>query len=203
MSGEFTVRLSYVDRAVALAGLALAVAGLAACGSSAASGASVITSATSRATTSSQLLPRGQVDAGVPVVRVVDGDTLHVLLRGQEVTVRMIGMNTPETVKENTPVECYGPEASDYAKRTLSGQTVTLEYDDSQGRKDQYGRTLAYVWLEQPGGRLDFVNLDEVTQGFARERQYGPVPYAWKDTFRAAQKSAKATRAGLWGACPA
>lgn len=154
------------------------------------------------ASAASGLRPKGTIDSGVPVVRVVDGDTLHVLLRGQEVTVRMIGMNTPETVKENAPVECYGPEASDYAKHTLTGQTVTLEYDDSQGRKDQYGRTLAYIWLERPGGGLDFVNLDEVTQGFARERQYGPEPYAWKDTFRKVQKSAKAAGAGLWGACP-
>jgi len=199
------------NRVGAVAALGLAVVGLAACGSSAASGPSLVgaTSAlaadapsTSVRSAASTLKPKGQVDTGVPVVRVVDGDTLHVLLRGQEVTVRMIGMNTPETVKENTPVECYGPEASDYAKHTLTGQTVTLEYDDSQGREDQYGRTLAYIWRERQGGGLDFVNLDEVAKGYARERQYGPVPYAWKDTFRAAQKSAKSTRAGLWGACP-
>jgi len=193
-----------------MAGLALAIVGLSACGSSTTSGSAGAaaptqagaSSAASVASAASGLKPKGTVDSGVPVVRVVDGDTLHVLLRGQEVTVRMIGMNTPETVKENTPVECYGPEASDYAKHTLTGQTVTLEYDDSQGREDQYGRTLAYIWLERPGGGLDFVNLDEVRQGFARERQYGPVPYAWKDTFRTAQKSAKAAGAGLWGACP-
>jgi micrococcal nuclease len=151
----------------------------------------------------SGLTPKGQTVSGVEVTRVVDGDTLHVRLDGDDVTVRMIGMNTPETVKENTPVECYGPEASDYAKKTLSGQTVTLEFDESQGRTDQYGRTLAYIWLEVPGGALSLVNLDEIEQGLARERQYGPTPYAWKSTFKAAASAAREAQTGLWGACPA
>ena len=55
----------------------------------------------------------------MPVIRVVDGDTLHVLLNGRDTTVRLIGMNTPETVKPNSPVECFGPQASDYAKQLL------------------------------------------------------------------------------------
>jgi micrococcal nuclease len=125
-----------------------------------------------------------------------------VRLDGRDTTVRMIGMNTPETVKENTPVECFGPEASDYAKHTLTGQSVTLEFDDSQGRTDQYGRTLAYVWLEGADGQLSFVNLDEISLGYARERQYGRTPYQWKATFRAAQDRARTDGVGLWGSCP-
>jgi micrococcal nuclease len=148
------------------------------------------------------LRPKGEAVSGNQVIRVVDGDTLHVRLGGRDTTVRMIGMNTPETVKENTPVECYGPEASDYAKHTLANQSVTLEFDESQGRTDQYGRTLAYVWLENADGTLTLVNLDEIERGLARERQYGPTPYAWKKDFRAAQSRARSAGAGLWGACP-
>jgi micrococcal nuclease len=175
---------------------------LAACG-----GGATATSTTPAATASARpaaggLLPQGESVSGVDVIRVVDGDTLHVRLDGRDTTVRMIGMNTPETVKENTPVECFGPEASDYAKHTLTGQSVTLEFDDSQGRTDQYGRTLAYVWLEGADGQLSFVNLDEINLGYARERQYGKTPYEWKSTFRAAQDRARADGVGLWGACP-
>jgi micrococcal nuclease len=155
------------------------------------------------AATVAGLHPQGETSAGLKVIRVVDGDTLHVRLDGREVTVRLIGINTPETVKPDTPVECYGPEASNYAKSTLAGQRVTLEFDDSQGRLDQYGRMLAYVWLEKSDGQLSFVNLDEVARGYARERQYGPTPYAWKSTFRAAADTARTSGAGLWGACPA
>jgi micrococcal nuclease len=176
---------------------------LVSCGGAATSGSPLQSDVSTVGTTSDGLQPQGETATGLRVIRVVDGDTLHVELGGREVTVRMIGMNTPETVKENTPVECFGPEASDYAKHTLTGQTVTLEFDASQGRTDRYGRTLAYVWLELPGGQLSFVNLDEVSQGYARERQYGPTPYAWKSTFRAAADTARSSGAGLWGACPA
>jgi micrococcal nuclease len=184
------------SRALAAVAAAVAVSALSGC-----SGATPEVAAPSGPAAASDLQPRGDVVTGLHVLRVVDGDTLHVLLAGQDVTVRMIGMNTPETVKQNSPVECFGPEASDYAKRTLTDQTVTLEFDDSQGRTDKYGRTLAYVWLEQPDGARRLVNLDEVALGFARERQYGPTPYAWRSTFQAAADTARAAGAGLWGAC--
>ncbi len=172
------------------------------CGQGSEATTSSTTGSTADIASANGLRPQGATADGAPVIRVVDGDTLHVLLDGRDVTVRMIGMNTPETVKPNSPVECYGPEASDYAKELLSGQRVTLEFDDSQGRQDKYGRTLAYVWLEQASGALSLVNLDEISHGVARERQYGPTPYAWKATFRAAQDAARAAGVGLWGACP-
>jgi micrococcal nuclease len=159
-------------------------------------------SAVATAASDGGLAPIGVTDRGLDVIRVVDGDTIHVRRGGEDLTVRFIGMNTPETVKQNSPIECYGPEASDYAKALLTGQKVTLEYDSSQGQTDQYGRTLAYVWLEKPDGSLSLVNLDEVSQGYARERQYGPVPYAWKSQFKAAQAAARTAGVGLWGACP-
>jgi micrococcal nuclease len=187
----------------ALLGAALltTIAVMSSCGS--APTATTASSASTVVGSASGLRPMGETDRGLEVIRVVDGDTLHVRVGGEDVTVRMIGINTPETVKEDSPVECYGPEASDYAKKALTGRTVTLEYDDSQGRTDQYGRTLAYVWLEGEDGALSLVNLDEVTAGVARERQYGPTPYAWKSTFREAQSQARAAGVGLWGACTA
>lgn len=192
-------------RLLAIGSVALAVL-LTACGggSTAGSSTSAVTTGSRAATTAQQagLSPKGETVSGLPVIRVVDGDTLHVRLDGRDTTVRMVGMNTPETVKEDTPVECYGPEASAYAKSVLKGATVTLEFDESQGRTDQYGRTLAYVWLEAADGSLSLLNLDEISRGLARERQYGPTPYAWKTTFKAAQQEAKASGAGLWGACP-
>ena len=151
-------------------------------------------------TSDSGLRPKGPTAAGT-VERVVDGDTVHVRVDGQDVTVRMIGINTPETVKPNSPIECFGPEASDFAKAALTGQAVTLEFDGSQGMTDKYGRTLAYVWQDLPGGAQRLFNLDAVAGGFAYERQYGATPYAWRAEFSTAQRAAQAQDAGLWGAC--
>ena len=153
--------------------------------------------------TTAGLVPRGEIATGLGVIRVVDGDTIHVNLDGDDVTVRMIGINTPETVKPDSPVGCFGPEASDFAKDSLTGRTVTLEFDDSQGRQDRYGRTLAYVWVEDPAGRLGLFNLEAVARGYAEEQQYGSTPFAWKQEFRAAEEAARSAGAGLWGACRA
>lgn len=152
--------------------------------------------------TATDLSPRGRTVTGVPVLRVVDGDTLHALVTGRDVTVRLIGVDTPETVKPDTPVECFGPQASQFAKEVLTGQRVTLEFDASQGDEDRYGRTLAYVWLELPDGQRALFNLEAVRGGFAEERQYGATPYAWKEAFASAESDARTADAGRWGACP-
>jgi micrococcal nuclease len=151
--------------------------------------------------TSSDLSPRGPVITDVPVLRVVDGDTLHVLVAGRDTTVRLLGINTPETVKPNSPVECFGPEASTFAKQALDGQRITLEFDDSQGRLDKYGRTLAYVWLPTASGGLDLINRELVADGYAYQRQYGPSPVAWQSELVDAENQARSQGAGLWGAC--
>ena len=193
------IRLAAVVAATALV--------LAACGGSSeaplsgqtpAAGASA--PATSGATSASGLQPKGPTVSGV-VDRVVDGDTAHVIVDGRDLTVRFVGMNTPETVKPDSPVECFGPESSDYAKQVLTGQPVVLEFDPTQGQTDQYDRTLAYVWRQLPGGGLAMFNLESIAGGYALERQYGPTPYVWKDAFRAAQQQARSVDAGLWGAC--
>ncbi len=132
-------------------------------------------------------LPRGTV------VHVVDGDTLDVNLAGTVERIRLIGINTPETVKPNTPVECFGREASAYAKQLLNGQAVSVEADPSQDTRDKYGRLLAYVWLDD--GRL--ANLDLVVGGYAYEYTYDQ-PYAYQRQFKQAQQDAQVAQRGLW-----
>ena len=145
--------------------------------------------------------PRGEVRDGLVVDRVVDGDTVKVTLDGEQVSVRLIGINTPETVKPGSPIECFGPESSDFAVDLLDGQSIVLEFDESQGYLDRYDRVLAYVWRVLPDGTLRLFNEEAVRGGFAYERQYSDGPYAWKDAFDDAQREAQEAGAGLWSAC--
>ena len=88
------------------------------------------------------------------VVRVIDGDTIEVSIGGQDEDVRYIGVDTPETVKPDTPVQCYGPQASAENHRLVDGRTVRLVFD--RERRDVYGRLLAYVYTRlgaRRGGR--------------------------------------------------
>lgn len=148
-----------------------------------------------------QRQPRGEVLDGLVVDRVVDGDTVKVTLDGQQVSVRLIGINTPETVKPDSPVECFGPEASEFAKDLLDGQPIVLEFDETQGYYDRYDRVLAYVWRVMPDGSLRLFNEEAVAGGFAYERQYGDEAYAWRTEFAAAQARAQDSGAGLWSVC--
>ncbi len=127
------------------------------------------------------------------VSRVVDGDTIEVQLGGREEDVRYIGVDTPETVKPGTPVECFGPQASSFNHRLVEGKRVRLVFDEE--RRDVYGRLLAYVYL---GKR--FVGAELVRRGFARTLTIPP-----NDNFAGRLKrleiaAARAGR-GLWGAC--
>jgi endonuclease YncB( thermonuclease family) len=130
-----------------------------------------------------------------PVDRVVDGDTVDVVIDGKIERLRLIGIDTPETVHPSKPVECFGVEASNKAKELLSGQRVELEVDDSQGDRDKYGRLLRYVFLE------DGTNFNElmIAQGYAYEYTYDGA-YKYQSLFKNAQQSAKQSGRGLWGA---
>jgi len=145
--------------------------------------------------------PQGDVIPDLVVDRIVDGDTVKVTIEGEQVSVRLIGIDTPETVKPNTDVECFGPEASAFADRQLTGQPVILELDESQGRFDRYDRLLAYVWRVTPDGDLVLFNEETVAGGFARERQYGDEPYSWRSTLMQAEEDAREAGRGLWAAC--
>lgn len=130
------------------------------------------------------------------VIRVVDGDTIVVAINQKPETIRLLGINTPETVAPNRPVQCFGPEASARAKELLEKKIVRLESDSSQDDQDKYKRLLRFVFLEEE-------NINEVLirDGYAREYTY-KTPHKYQQEFRAVQKSAKKNRLGLWGACP-
>jgi micrococcal nuclease len=121
------------------------------------------------------------------VVRVVDGDTL--LLDGDE-RVRLIGVDTPETVDPRRPVQYFGKEASAFARRMAEGKRVRLAFD--QERQDRYGRTLAYVFLEDG----TFLNAEVIRQGYGHA--YTRFPFQYADQFRAYEREAREQRRGLW-----
>src|SRR5436190_3665552 len=127
------------------------------------------------------------------VVRVVDGDTIVASIDGQDEYVRYIGVDTPETVKPDTPVQCYGPQASAENHRLVEGTTVRLVFDSE--RRDVYGRLLAYV---HRGSR--FVNATLVRSGYARALTIAPNT-AHAALFRRLQARAGQAGRGLWGAC--
>lgn len=132
------------------------------------------------------------------VTKVVDGDTISIDLGGVKRTVRMIGLNTPETVDPRRPVECFGKEASSKMKELLSGREVRLEFDASQGTYDKYHRLLAYVYRDD--GVL--INKYMIEEGYGHEYTYN-VPYEFQKTFKQAERDAKFHEKGLWapGVC--
>lgn len=132
------------------------------------------------------------------VIKVVDGDTVAIELNGKSETIRMIGVNTPETVDPRKTVECFGKEASSKAKELLTGKKVRIEKDPTQGERDKYQRLLAYVFLEDGL----FFNKYMVEEGYAYEYTYN-TPYKYRDEFKAAQIRAETQKKGLWasGVC--
>ena len=131
-----------------------------------------------------------------PVVRVVDGDSVEGAYHGRSESVRLIGIDTPETVQPTEPVACWGPRASAAAQRLLGGQRVEVRFDPTQGRRDVYDRLLAYLIIP---GRGDFGAL-MVRRGDAAEYTYDSA-YARQALYRAAEAQARAENRGLWGQC--
>ena len=129
----------------------------------------------------------------VHVIRAVDGDTALVRLDGGPEYVRYIGIDTPETVKPDTPVQCGGPRASAYDHRLVDGRTVRLVFD--RERRDEYGRLLAYVYL---GKR--FVNAEIMRRGYARPLPFPPNTAHARLFAHLADEAGRRGR-GLWGRC--
>lgn len=125
------------------------------------------------------------------VTRVVDGDTIIVNKNGSDYRLRLIGIDTPETVHPSREVECFGPEASAYVAEILDGRQVYLEKDISE--TDRFDRLLRYVWLEDI-----MVNQILVQQGFAQAVSY-PPDVRYYQHFLADQELAKEAGLGLWG----
>ena len=131
--------------------------------------------------------------------RVVDGDTVVLQRHGApDETVRLLGIDTPETKRPNTPIQCFGPEASTFTKRLLPAGTRVRIVRDVEAR-DRYGRLLAYVYRADDGV---FVNLELARQGFAVPYTY-PPNIAHADLLVAAAAEARDAGRGLWGTCPA
>jgi micrococcal nuclease len=137
---------------------------------------------------------RAAVTFPAHVVDVIDGDTITVRYRdGRHDTVRLLGVDTPETVDPDRPVECYGPEASAFTKRHLLDRDVTLERDSEL--RDRYGRLLAYVHV---GG--DRFNDRLLREGYATLLVISPNGEHGR-ALLAAELAGQAARAGLWAAC--
>ena len=138
--------------------------------------------------------------AGAPgraeVVRVVDGDTIVVDVGGVEERVRLIGIDTPESVDPRSPVDCFGPEASRAAQALLPEGTEVQLVRDVEAR-DRYDRLLAYVYKVDDG---TFVNRALAEQGFAEVATF-PPNVAHTEELVAAVASAREQDRGLWGAC--
>lgn len=131
--------------------------------------------------------------ASYKVLEVVDGDTIKVIMNGATTTIRLIGMDTPETLDPRKVVQCFGREASARAKELLSGKNIRLEADSTQGDLDKYSRPLRYVWLED--GTL--YNDKMIREGYAHEYTYDK-PCKYQTQFKEAQKEAESNKRGLW-----
>lgn len=132
------------------------------------------------------------------VLKVVDGDTIQVNIRGNKETVRLLGIDTPETVDPRKSVQCFGKAASDKMKSFVEGKPVILADDNTQGNRDKYKRLLRYVYL--PNNVRTFVNGEMVKQGYAFSyKQYPTKMLAKFNTF---EKYAREHNLGLWGSCP-
>jgi endonuclease YncB( thermonuclease family) len=133
-----------------------------------------------------------------PVIKVVDGDTLTIQMNGKSQTLRLIGLDTPETVDPRKPVQCFGIEASNKAKNVLTGQKVLIETDPSQDTYDKYNRLLVYVFLQD--GTL--FNKTMISEGFGHEYTYN-TPYKYQSEFKIAENEARIQKKGLWadGVC--
>lgn len=135
--------------------------------------------------------PGGSAEADVD--RVVDGDTIEVDLDGHEEDVRYIGIDTPESVKPDSPVECFGPEASERNHELVDGRRVRLVFD--RERRDVYGRLLAYVYVGD-----ELINAELLRGGYAQTLEIEPNT-SHAEQFREIESDAAAAERGLWGAC--
>ena len=131
------------------------------------------------------------------VIRVVDGDTMVI---SPNEKVRLIGVDTPESVHPKKALECFGKDAAQFTRAVVEGKTVRLMFDEINQRtqhKDKYGRTLAYAYLDD--GQM--LNRELIRQGYGRA--YTRFPFHHLAEFRVLEREARQRAIGLWAACPA
>jgi micrococcal nuclease len=127
------------------------------------------------------------------VTHITDGDTFDVMINGNKSRVRMLGINTPESVDPRRPVECFGREASNYLKGLIDNKQVRLEQDPDKTDTDEYGRLLRYVFLGDTN-----INEQMIRDGYAYEYTYKSEKYMYQNQFKQAEKFARENKLGLW-----
>ena len=125
----------------------------------------------------------------------IDGDTIAINMNGQTEDVRLIGVDTPETHKPNTPVQCFGPDAAAFTKKLIGTQRVRLEADSLSSNRDRYNRLLRYVYTAS--GTMVDETLIQQGYGFA----YTYFPFTKSAQFVSDEKAAQAAHLGVWNAC--
>lgn|SRR3989344_7021542 len=138
------------------------------------------------------------------IATVIDGDTFKIRFPGifgsflfaGTISVRMLGVDTPETVDPRKLEQCYGKEASEETKHLLGGRSVRLEFESKREVRDKYGRYLAYVYLDDGL----FINEYLIRNGYAREYTFGKA-YSMQKEFRRIESQAKKSEKGLWAEC--
>lgn len=128
------------------------------------------------------------------VLRVTDGDTIHINYNGKNEKVRLIGLDTPETKDPRKPIQCFGREATAKMTELAENKNIWLEFDKTQGERDKYGRLLAFVYSE------DSKNLayEMIRQGYGNEYTYNSNPYKYQNEFKEAARKAREENKGLW-----
>lgn len=129
------------------------------------------------------------------VTRFVDGDTIAVNMNGTIEKVRFVGVDTPETHKPNTPIQCYGPAAAAFTKSQIGTQKIRLVSDELSTDRDRYGRLLRYVYL------ADGTNVNEKLIQTGHGFFYPYFPFSKSNQFASDQKTAMAAHLGVWGNC--
>ena len=156
----------------------------------------MVVSCDSAGTTAPTTPPRAAVEPNATIDDIVDGDTVDVVVDGRVERVRLIGIDTPETKRPDTEIECYGPEASEFIAALLPvGTPIRLERDTVN--RDDYGRLLGYVYRAEDG---IFVNYEIVRQGFAQPLTIEPNT-SHAELLIDASRAAERDDLGLWAAC--
>jgi micrococcal nuclease len=136
--------------------------------------------------------PVAEEKEAYPVTKVIDGDTFKVEYEGREETIRLLLVDTPETVHPSKPVQPFGQQASDFLKKKLTDQRVVLELDLSE--RDRYGRILAYAY-DTEGNMINEILLEK---GLARVAYIFPPNTKYVDRFQAIQEKAREQEVGIW-----
>lgn len=130
---------------------------------------------------------------------VYDGDTVAIFYKGKQRIIRLLGIDTPETVDHRKPIQCFGKQASLVTKELLNNKNISLKFDSDREQRDRYGRYLAYVYRQDD---LD-INKYLIEKGYAREYTYGK-PYLRQKEFKKIEKQAQENNIGMWNKynCP-